>query len=231
MVLNHCGNSIFKNVKKFLSSTLRVERRKWGNADGREVRRTRSKVIASCRARVLIVRDNAQSRSPSAKCCELYASLYDRFRFEVRILFYPIRTWKWAAWVTRIIAGMRVVSRAGEGVQVDGRAGVRGALSRNELKMFREQILSRNEAWFVKIRKQMTTAHTRTHTLARIVAGISPEITCWPWFCPPLRLIPVCLNSPFPILTKPILSHYFYISTSNTERREVVFCTLWLIGQ
>ena len=29
--------------------------------------------------------------------------------------------------------------------------------SRNELKMFHEQIVSRNEALFVKIRKQMTT--------------------------------------------------------------------------
>ena len=65
----------------------------------------------------------------------------------------------------------------GEGVQVEGVAEVRGAapvgsrgevppggpgggaplLSRNELKMFHKQILSRNEAWFVKIRRQMTT--------------------------------------------------------------------------
>ena len=66
----------------------------------------------------------------------------------------------------------------GEGVQVKGGAGVRGAspvgsrgeaparaggggraprLSRKELKMFHKQILSRNEAWFVKIRRQMTT--------------------------------------------------------------------------
>ena len=79
--------------------------------------------------------------------------------------------------MTAIIAGMRVVGGVGEGVQVLGRAGARGAapvgsrgealtggrvggggrLSRNELKMFHEQILSRNEACFVKIRKQMTT--------------------------------------------------------------------------
>ena len=51
-----------------------------------------------------------------------------------------------------------VVGEAGEGVQVEGGAGVRGAtpvggsgggaprLSRNELKMFHKQILSRNEA-------------------------------------------------------------------------------------
>ena len=67
-----------------------------------------------------------------------------------------------------------VVGGTGEGVQVEGGAGVRGAapvgprgealargsearLSPNELQMFHEQILSRNEAWFVKIRKQMTT--------------------------------------------------------------------------
>ena len=43
------------------------------------------------------VRDNFQSRSPSAKCCELYASLYDRCRLEVRILFYPMSTSKLAA--------------------------------------------------------------------------------------------------------------------------------------
>ena len=57
--------------------------------------------------------------------------------------------------MTLIIAGMRVVGGTGE-----GGAEVRGAaprLSRNELKMFHEQILSRNVAWFVKIRKQMTT--------------------------------------------------------------------------
>ena len=52
-------------------------------------------------------------------------------------------------------------------------------------------------------------AHTHIHTLAPIVAGISPATTCWRWFYPPLRLIPVCLNSPFPMLTKQILSHYF----------------------
>ena len=55
----------------------------------RQVRRMRLKVIASCR-----VRDNVQSRSPSAKCCELYASLHDHCCLEVRILFYPMRTWK-----------------------------------------------------------------------------------------------------------------------------------------
>ena len=49
------------------------------------------------RPRFLTARDNAQSRSPSAKCCELYVSLHDRFRLEVRILFYPMRTWKLAA--------------------------------------------------------------------------------------------------------------------------------------
>ena len=60
------------------------------------------------------------------------------------------------------------------------------------------------------MRKQMTTAHTHTHThlLAHIVAGITPATTCWRWFCSPLRSIPVCLNSSFPILTKQILSHY-----------------------
>ena len=46
---------------------------------------------------ILTARDNFQSRSPSAKCCELYASLHDRFRLEVRILFYPMRTFKLAS--------------------------------------------------------------------------------------------------------------------------------------
>ena len=49
------------------------------------------------RPRILIARDNFQSRSPSAKCCEHYASLHDRFRLEVRILFYPMRIWTLAA--------------------------------------------------------------------------------------------------------------------------------------
>ena len=61
--------------------------------------------------------------------------------------------------MTAIIAGMRLVGGAGEGVQVEGGAGARGAAPvgsrgeapaggapRNELKMFHEQILSRNEA-------------------------------------------------------------------------------------
>ena len=55
--------------------------------------------------------------------CEFYVNLHDRFRLEVRILFYPMRTWKLAAWVTAIIAGMRVVGGTGEGVQVEGGAG------------------------------------------------------------------------------------------------------------
>ena len=69
----------------------------------RQVRRTRPKGIVrklssagmTARGRTprdVNVRDNFQSRSPSAKCCELYASLHDRFRLEVRILFYPMRT-------------------------------------------------------------------------------------------------------------------------------------------
>ena len=134
----------------------------------RQVRRTRPKVIVRTargrRPRVVTVRDNFQSRSPSAKCCELYASLHDRFRLEVRILFYPMRTLKSAAWVTFIIAGMRWwEGRVEGGARVRGAApvGSRGeapaaGLSRNELKMFHEQILSRNEACFVKIRRQMT---------------------------------------------------------------------------
>ena len=60
-----------------------------------------------------------------------------------------------------------VVGATGEGVQVEGGAGVRGAgpvggagggaprPSRNELQMFHKKILSRNETWFVKIRRQM----------------------------------------------------------------------------
>ena len=119
------------------NSTLRVERRKWRNADEREARRTRSKVIArklssagmmarGRKPRDVTARDSVQSRSPSAKCCELYASLHDRFRLEVRILFHPMRTWKLAAWVTAIIAGMRVVGGAGEGVRLEGGTGVQG---------------------------------------------------------------------------------------------------------
>ena len=116
------------------------------------------------RLSILTRRDKFQSRSPSTKCCELYASLHDRFRLEVRILFYPMRTWKLAAWVTSIIAGMRWW--AGRGREYRWReAHGSGAqprwspplLSGNELKMFHEQILSRNGAWFVKIRKQMKT--------------------------------------------------------------------------
>ena len=44
----------------------------------------------------------------------------------------------------------------------------------------------------------------------------SPATICCRWFCPPLHLIPVWLNSPFPIITKK-LSKIF----SNTERRKM----------
>ena len=126
--------------------------------------------------RMSTVRDNFQSRSPSAKSCELYASLHDRFRLEVRILFYSMRTWKLAAWVTLIIAGMQWWAgrrrehrwweaqgsgRSPSGVQGRSSGGGFGGraprLSRIETKMFRKQVLSRNEAWFVKIRRQITT--------------------------------------------------------------------------
>ena len=146
------------------NSSLRVERRKRGNAQralssSHEAEGDRDLSSAGMTARgrkprVVNVRDNFQSRSPSTKCCELYASLHDRFRLEVRILFYPMRTLKLVTWVTLIIAGTR--GWAGRGKP---RRGVRGRsprLSRNELKMFHKQILSRNEAWFVKIRRQMT---------------------------------------------------------------------------
>ena len=164
----------------------------------RQVRRTRPKVIASCRAReckseavgrgflprekviergiTFTARDNFQSRSLSAKCCEFYPSLHDRFHLEVRIPFYPMRTWKLAAWVTLIIAGMRwwagrrreyrwreARSLGRSPGRVQGRSpggrfgGLRPRLSRTDLKMFHEKILSRNEAWLVKIRKQITT--------------------------------------------------------------------------
>ena len=67
---------------------------------------------------------------------------------------------------------MRVVGGTGEGVLVErgagpgakprrgprwGGGGGGGRLSQNVLKMFHEQVLSRNETRFVKIRKQMTT--------------------------------------------------------------------------
>ena len=110
------------------------------------------------RPRIFTARDYVQSRSPSAKCCELNASLHDRFHLEVRILFYPMRRWKLAAWVTLIIAGMRVVGGTGDEYRWrEARRSGAQPRSRNELKMFHEQFLSRNEAWFVKIRKQMTT--------------------------------------------------------------------------
>ena len=88
----------------------------------------------------------------------------------------------------------RGLGRSLGGVQGRSPGGGAPQLSRDELKVFHEQILSRNKAWFVKIRKQMTT-EKKTR-----------------WFCPPLHLIPVWLNSPFPILTKKlskILIHYF----------------------
>ena len=184
-----------KGFKEAYNSTLRVERRKWGNADEREVRHTRSKVITSCRAREwqpeaegrgFLSREIALSRDhlrPSAAnftrvCMTAFAS---------RCVYYFTRwghgNWR-LEWLQFIIAGMRVVGGAGTAEQVEGRAEVRGAtlvgfrgeapaggpeggaprMPWNELKMFHEPILSRNETWFVKIRKQMTTARARVHT-------------------------------------------------------------------
>ena len=65
------------------------------------------------------MRDNFQSRSPSAKYCELYARLHDRFRLEVRIRVYEVSDFNYC-W--HAMAG-----RTGEGVQVEGGAGVQGA--------------------------------------------------------------------------------------------------------
>ena len=97
------------------NSRLRGERRKRGNAQrastlSHEAEGDRELSSAGARTRgrrprILTARDNFQSRSPSAeccqlyvaKCCELYASLHDRFHLEVRILFYPMRTWKLSA--------------------------------------------------------------------------------------------------------------------------------------
>ena len=99
------------------NSTLSVERQKRGNAQrasssSHEAEGNRELLSAGVRTRgrrprISTARDNFQSRSPSTKYCELYASLLDRFRLEVRILFYPMRILKLAAWVTLIITGMR----------------------------------------------------------------------------------------------------------------------------
>ena len=114
----------------------------------RQVRRTRPKLIASCRARecepevvgrgflprvkviergndgprswprFVTVRDNFHSRSPSAKCCEFYANLHDRFRLEV-IEIGGLSDFNYCCHA--------VVGGTGKGVQVKGGARVRGA--------------------------------------------------------------------------------------------------------
>ena len=104
-----------KNLKK--NSALRVERRKRGSAQratssSHEAEGDRELSSAGVRSRGrrprILTAWESKSRSPSAKCCELYyANLHDRFRLEVRILFYPMSTSKLAVWVTLIIAGMR----------------------------------------------------------------------------------------------------------------------------
>ena len=90
-----------------LNSSLHVERRKRRNAqrassssheaEGECELSSAGMTARGRRPRVVIERDNFQSRSPSAKCCELYASLHKRFRLEVRILLYPMRKLKLAA--------------------------------------------------------------------------------------------------------------------------------------
>ena len=98
---------IFEKKNPFNNSTLRVERRKRGSAqressssheaEGDRELSSAGMMARGRRPRDVTVRDNFQSRSPLAKCCELHASLHDRFRLEVRILFYPMRTSKLAA--------------------------------------------------------------------------------------------------------------------------------------
>ena len=111
-------------------------------------------MIARCRAR-----DNAQSRSPSAKCCELHARLHDRFRFEAGA--YTILSDEdmeigslsdcnhcWLAGGGWGGGGSTGGGMGGSpGRSPGGGCGRRSPrLSRNELKSFHEQILSRNEA-------------------------------------------------------------------------------------
>ena len=138
------------------NSTLHVERWKSGNAVERQVRRTRPKVIAGCQAQewepeavgrgflpreIIFSRDHLRpSAANFTRVCMT--------AFTLRSVYYFTR---WEAWVTLIIAGMRVAGRTGQGVQVEESAGVRGGgggrspqLSRNELKLFHEQITNDN---------------------------------------------------------------------------------------
>ena len=87
------------------NSTLRVEKRKQGNAQrasssSHEAEGDRELSSAGVRTRghrprILTARDNFQSQSPSAKCCELYASLHDRFCLEVRSTKYCDQIERW----------------------------------------------------------------------------------------------------------------------------------------
>ena len=176
------------------NSTLRVERRKWGNAGEREGRCTRSKVIASCRAREWEPEAEGQGFSPreitlSRDHLRRSAANFTRVcmtAFASRYVYYFTRwgrgNWRleWLQWVSLVSCGWwagrgreyrwreaRGSGRSPSGVQ--GRSSCRGfggrapRLSRNELKMFYAQILSRNEAGFVKIRndnwKKKITLH------------------------------------------------------------------------
>ena len=128
------------------------------------------------RPRILTARDNAQSRSPSAKCFEflrefrwplsprsVYTILPDE---DIEIGGLSDCSYCWNAgggrrgreYRWREARGSGAQPRWGPGAMPQrGIGGGAPRLSRSELKMFHEQILSQNEAWFVKIRKQMTT--------------------------------------------------------------------------
>ena len=190
------------------NSTLRVERRKRGNAQrasssSHEAEGDRELSSAGVRTRgrrprILTARESNRPREWRPETvgrglspCEITFSR-NHFRpsaanftrvcmtaFASRCVYYFIRWghWNWRLeWLQLLLAcGGR---RDGRGSTCGGRRGGPGRSlprrgggggggrpSRNVLKMFHKQFSSRNEAWFVKLRRQMTTEKNTKFTL------------------------------------------------------------------
>ena len=100
-----------------------------------------------------------------------------------------------------------------EGVQVEGGAGVRGEAPAGGFGGLRPPTATKrtwnvSETNFV-MKWGMICEDKKTN-------DNSPATICCQWFCPPLHLISVWLNSPFPIITKKFSKIFL-----NAERRKL----------
>ena len=193
----------------------------------RQVRRTRPKVIASCRAWEWVPKAVGRGFLPREITCSrdhLRPSAANFTRvcmpaFALRCVYYFTRRGH-ANWrLERLQLLLACGWWAGRGKEYRWRKAQRsraqprwgpGAKPRrgglNELKMFHEQILSRNVSWFVKIRKQMTIEKKNN----KMILSASAFNSC---------MIEFSIPDFNETIIKNIIS--LFLSFSNTERRKL----------